>query len=82
MHRVGALRPDLVEPFTHVAREYIGSGDATEKGHAVLALITLGAEKNRDALEQLASDQTRFRYYDGNGLAETEIGELAREALG
>jgi hypothetical protein len=78
IHRVGAVRPDLIESWAGVPREYLHSSSPTERGHALLALSTIGAEKCRTDIEALISDGAPFTYYDGKEMVETTIGELAQ----
>jgi len=82
IHRVGAVRPDLIEPWIEVAREYLHAATPVERGHALLALSTIGAEKFRADIEALTSDNAPFKYYNGDEMAETTIGQLARSTLG
>jgi hypothetical protein len=81
IHRVGAVRPDLIGPWADVAREYLHSENPTERGHALLALSTIGAEKFRTDIEALSSDKAPFRYYNGEDMVDTTVGELAHGIL-
>jgi len=80
--RITEVRPDLAESFRKVPAQYLEDPDPAVRGYAVVALIALGADENRGALEKAFGDKGEFLYYDNGRLRSVVIGELAGEALG
>ena len=80
--RIASVRPDLVDAFRSVPEQYLDDPDPAVRGYAVVALIALGAEANRAALERAVKDEGEFLYYENDELISTEISSLAGEALG
>lgn len=80
--RIAEVRPDLVEAFRKVPSQYLQDPDPAVRGYAVVALVALGVDGNREALERALGDKEEFLYYDSGGLRSVVIGELAGKALG
>jgi hypothetical protein len=81
MYRVGEVRPDLVVPFSDVALHYLHSEDPEDRGHALLALKGMGRGEHLPAARELLEDEEPFLYYDGRGMCEVSIRDLARETV-
>jgi len=79
--RIAGVRPDLAESFRGVPAQYLADPDPAVRGYAVVALIALGVEDNREALEGARSDSDGFMYYEDGRLESVAIGELAAKAL-
>jgi HEAT repeat protein len=80
--RIAEVRPDIAEAFRKVPSQYLEDPDPSVRGYAVAALIALGIEDNRGALEGALRDKGEFLYYDKGRLQRVVIGELAGKALG
>jgi len=80
--RIAEVRPDLAESFRKVPAQYLEDPDPSVRGYAVAALIALGVEGNRGALERALDDKGEFLYYDKGRLTRVVIAELAGRALG
>jgi len=80
--RIAGVRPDLAEAFRDVPAQYLSDPDPAVRGYAVLALIALGINDNRDALEKAASDNDEFLLYEDGRLESVAVGALAQRALG
>jgi hypothetical protein len=81
MYRVGEVRPDLVVPFSDVALHYVHSDDPEDRGYALLALKGMGRAEHLPATRELLEDEGPFLYYDGRGMVEVPIMDLARETV-
>lgn len=80
--RIAEVRPDLVEAFKKVPAQYLDDPDPAVRGYAVVALVALGADDYKEALERALGDKEEFLYYDSGVLRSIVIGELAGKALG
>ena len=79
--RIATVRPDLMEDYRKVPAQYLSDPDEQVRGYAVLSLIALGAEENREALERAAADKNEFLLYEDEILRSVSIAELAKNAL-
>lgn len=74
MARIAEGRPALIEPYSEVAHDYLGSSDPAVRGYAALVLISLGKSFPR---EVLIGDETEILRYDNGILTKIALSELA-----
>jgi HEAT repeat protein len=80
--RIAEVRPDLAEAFRKVPAQYLRDPDPSVRGYAVVALMALGSQEHKGALEGALGDKGEFLYYEKGRLQSVVIGELAGKALG
>jgi hypothetical protein len=68
-------------PFSDVALHYVHSDDPEDRGYALLALKGMGRAEHLPAARELLADEEPFGYYDGKGMREVPIMDLARETV-
>lgn len=80
MYRIGAVRPDLAEPFIEVAKEHLTDPDSRIRGLAVMALSVLGPVHSAP-IEGMCDDTGVFNLYRDGAFYLTTVGDLARSTL-
>lgn len=81
LHRLGQVRPELVEPYVEVAREYLHAQRPVDRGAALLAIGTLRDRASDTHVRGLLNDNAGFSYYDGAQMVDATIGQVAAMAL-
>jgi hypothetical protein len=77
MYRIARRWPDLIEPFSDIAVEYLDSPDPSVRGYAALVLGRLGKPFPEKAI---ADDNNTVLCYDEGTLTQKPVRELLRMA--
>lgn len=77
MYRIAMRWPELIEPFSDIAMEHIGSPDPSVRGYAALVLGLLNKTFPEKTVE---TDDHTVLYYDGGILIRKPVRELLRMA--
>ncbi len=72
MYRIALRWPELIEPFSNIAVEHIGSPHPSVRGYAALVLAVLGKPF------PVKADEHTVPYYDGGTLTQKPVRELLR----
>ncbi len=80
--RIALVRPDLTEAFAKVPLDYLDDPDPSVRGYAVVAMIALGVEGQREGLKKASRDTGEFANYADGQLTTVSIAALASGALG
>jgi hypothetical protein len=79
--RLAYRRPGLLSACGHLLIPYLLSKDATLRGLAAWAAGAVADAPIMPSLEQLATDNSRFRLYREWQITEHTVGSLARDAI-
>ena len=79
--RLSLVRPDLTKGSATYLMPYVESPDPYVRGLAAWVLGLLGVKKARPSLERLTNDKAQIRVFLGYRFVESEVKELAEEAL-
>jgi HEAT repeat protein len=79
--RVAQARPPLAKPAAAELGKYLGSADATVRGLAALSAGILRADKLRDEIAALLSDDSEVRFFLEDKMVMRKVKDLASEAL-
>jgi hypothetical protein len=78
MYRIAGRWPELIEPFSNIAMEYIDSPAPSVRGYAALVLSLLGKPFPEKAV---AADNNTILFYEDGTLTQTPVKELVRTAV-
>ncbi|WP_456431345.1 DVU0298 family protein [Thermosulfuriphilus sp.] len=80
--RIGQRNPQLVKPRAFFAIvDLLDDPDPEVRGHALWAILQIGAKEATSFLKQLSNDKGEFRLFDGQRLQTLTVGQLARRGL-
>ncbi|MEG6523659.1 DVU0298 family protein [Desulfotomaculum sp. 1211_IL3151] len=81
--RVGSLRPDLVQEFIPLLKDFLLHPRPEVRGYAARSLGQIGptAKEALPTLQGLLKDHREIEVYQGNELANVKLGDLAQVAI-
>jgi HEAT repeat protein len=79
--RLARGRPLLVKPAAADLGKYLGSGDATVRGLAAWSVGVLRADKLRNEVAALLSDDSEVRFFLEDEMVTRQVKDLASDAL-